>query len=320
MADFLWGTGSAPAGANASTTDQTGLPAWFQDYLRGSINKASSIASTPYQAYVDAQGTTIPRVAGLDQNSVTAQNNTIANQGNWQPAMSTAISNTTQGGNYDPNTLQQDFMNPYTSSVLDDLTRRSNNNFQEKVMPQVMGAFTGGGQFGSARNGRLMDQAVRDQQDTLTGQMATAGQSAWDSAQKAYSDWGNKQITSGAQLGNLATQEQNAGLKDASALDTIGRQNQQLSQQNLDIAYSDFQNQQNYSKDQASWLAGIIQGYNPPPSAQTNVQNGVSSVQSQSPLSALAGGIGTAVAGTQTQTPVAGKKRGGLITLKKGRK
>lgn len=307
--DFLWGTGNAPAGAAGGVTDQTGLPAWYQEYLRGSINKSSSLAGAPYTQY------SAPRVAGFNADTTNSFANTRANTGSWRPGMDTASSLTQAGSTYNPNTFQQNFINPYTSGVMDDITRRSNNNFNEKVMPGVMDTFTGGGQFGSARNGRIMDQATRDQQDTLTGQLATAGQNAWDSGQRAYSDWGTKSLQGGTQTGNIASAIQTAGLKDAGALDTIGRSQQQQTQSNLDTAYSDFQNQQNYGKDQAGWLAGIIRGYNPPPSTQTQIPTGTSLVQGQSPLVALTGGLGAAIAGTQPQ--VQNRKSGGLITLKK---
>lgn len=308
MADFLWG-GSAPANATqVGLTDQASLPVWYQEYLRGNINKASGIAATPYTQY------TAPRVAGFtnDQNNGFAATRNAVNS--WQPSMTSATNMTTQGGTYDPTTFQNNFMNPYMSGVFDDITRRSNQNLIEKILPSVMDTFTGGGQFGSARNLDMAGRAIRDQQDTMTGQMATAGQAAWDSGQKAYSDWGTKGIQAGQTLGTLSGQTQAAGLKDAAALDTIGREQQQQTQANLDVAHQDFMDQQNWAKDQSAWLSGIIQGYSPSPSSQGAINTSFQNITGQSPLAALAGGIATGVAAAQPTTPVA-KAKGGLVAL-----
>ena len=175
-----------------------------------------------------------------------------------------------------------------------------------------MDTFTGGGQFGSARNMDFANRAIRDQQDTMTGQLAVAGQNAWDSGQKTYADWGNREIQSGTALGNLAGQQQNAGLKDAAALDTIGRTQQQQTQANLDTAYSDFQTQQNYAKDQSNYLASIIQGYQNVPTQQGGISTSYQNITGQSPLSALAGGA--AIANTAVQQ----RAKGGLVKAKCG--
>jgi hypothetical protein len=306
MADF-WGTGSAPAGATGAVTEQASLPAWYQEYLRGSVNQAIGLSQTPQTTY------TAPRVAGFTADTTNAFENTRDAQGNWQPAMSSGVSSAITGSTYNPNTFQNDFLNPNMSAVYDDMARRSNQNLNEKILPAVNNTFTGGGQFGSTRGMDFTNRAIRDQQDTLAGQMATAGQAAWDSSQKNYGDWATRGIQGGQALGNLAGQQQSAALKDASALDTIGRAQQQQTQANLDVAYGDFQNQQNYGKDNAAWLAGIIRGYSPPPTGQSAISGGTQQIVGQSPLAALAGGLGTVAASTQ---PAQNRKRGGLITAR----
>lgn len=316
MADFIWGGATPATASSTSLTDQASLPAWYQEYLRGSINKASQIAATPYQQNPNQ------RIAGLTPDQQQGFDVTRQSVGTWQPSMTSAQGLATQGGTYDPNTFQQNFMNPYTSQVMDDITRRSNQNFTEKIMPQVMDTFTGGGQFGSSRMMDFMNRAIRDQQDTMTGQLATMGQNAWDSGQKAYSDWGTKGIQAGSTLGTLAGAQQAASLKDAAALDTIGREQQQQQQSNLDLANQDFQNQLNYDKDQANFLSNIIRGVPVQQMSSPTIQSQVQPIQGGSPLAALAGGIGTAVTSTQPQVvqPAQPKAKGGLVTIKRGKK
>lgn len=314
MADFIWG-GTAPANASQSSlTDQASLPVWYQEYLRGSINKASGLAATPYTQY------TSPRVAGFNADQNLGFDTVRGGVGDWQPTMNNAASNLTRGGTYDKQYFADNFMNPYMDDVYADIARRSNQNLTEKILPGVNNTFTGGGQFGSSRAMDFTNRAIRDQQDTMTGQLATAGQAAWDSGQRVYSDWGNKAYQTGTAMGNLAGQQQAAMLKDAAALDTIGRTQQQQTQSNLDVAYQDFQNQQNWNKDQSAWLASIIQGYGAPPSQQANLAASFQPIQGQSPLASLAGGVLQGVAATQPQTKPVGVKCGGLMTMKRGRK
>ena len=310
--DFIWG-GSSPANASQTTlTDQASLPVWYQEYLRGSINKASGLAATPYTQYQS------PRVAGFNADQTAGFGATRGTVGAWQPEMNQAASSLTQGGTYNKDYFNDNFMNPYMGNVYDDIARRSNQNLTEKILPGVNNTFTGGGQFGSQRNMDFTNRAVRDQQDTMTGQMATAGQAAWDSGQRTYADWGNKAIQSGSAMGNLAGQQQALGLKDAAALDTIGRTQQQQTQANYDVAHQDFQNQQNWEKDQSAWLASIIRGYNAPPTQQASISSSFQPIQGQSPLASLGGGILSGVAATQPQTAIK-PKCGGLVTMRRGK-
>jgi len=274
--------------------------------LRGNINKASSIAGTPYQQY------TAPRVAGFNADQTKSFADTRANVGIWKPGMNEAASSISQGSEYDKQYFQDNFMNPYTSAVMDDITRRSNQNLTQNILPGVMNTFTSGGQFGSARNMDMVNRAVRDQQDTMTGQLATAGQTAWDSGQKTYSDWGTKNIQGGTAIANVAQQQQAAGLRDAAALDTIGRTQQQQTQSNLDTAYGDFVEQRDWDKNQSQFLAGTIQGYQSVPTSQGGLSTSYQNITGQSPLAALAGGATTATAAVQQ------KAKGGLVKAKCG--
>lgn len=305
MADFIGNAGSTTA-----VTEQATLPAWYQEYLRGSINKANAAIPAQYTKY---QG---PRIAGPDVNptQMTAditqgQDLTRQNVGQWTPGINTASSMTQTGGTYDPNTFASQFMNPYMNDVYADIARRSNQNLTQNILPGVNSTFTGGGQFGSSRNMDFINRAIQNQQDTMTGQMATAGQNAWDSSQKAYSDWGTKGIQAGQALGTLSQTGQAIGYKDAAAMDTIGRSQEQQQQANYDQAYKDFLEQQNWGKDQATWLAGIVRGLPQAPAGQDAVGQNISG---GSPLAALAGGIGQTAVASQ---PTVQRRKGGLITL-----
>ena len=309
MANFIWGEGTAPAGASGATTEQATLPAWYQEYLRGSINKASSIAGKPYTQY------TSPRIAGFSDDTLAGYGAVRDMQGSYEPGMTAASNFVSKGGTFDRNDFTENFLNPNMSAVYDDMARRSNQNLFEKVLPGVNNTFTGGGQFGSSRTMDFNNRAIRDQQDTLAGQMATAGQAAYDSSMKNYGDASNRNISAGTNLANITTATQGAGYKDAAALDAIGREIQKQEQANLDLGYKDFENQQNYQKENADWLAGIIRGYPVAPTGGGAVEGATQEITGGSPLAAFAGGI---TAGASAAQPQVNRKRGGLVSMKKG--
>lgn len=285
MSNFIWGS-DVPANATQSTlTDQASLPVWYQEYLRGLVNKSAAIADVPYQQY---QG---PRIAAFTPQQQQAFNQVQNMQGQYQAPVNQAINQTQTGGQYDLNTFKNNFFNPYATGAMDVLAQKSNQNFNEQIMPQVMGAFTGGGQFGSSRNARMMDQAVRDQQSNLLNAQNQVYNQAWTGGQANYSDWANKNLSSAMNLGNLASQQQAMGLKDTTALEAIGRQQQQQTQANYDLAYQDSQAALNAPKDNAAWLSAIVRGTAPPVTAQSQNTNYQNYIQS-SPLASAVGGLG----------------------------
>ena len=95
-----------------------------------------------------------------------------------------------QYAQFDPN-QQQQFMNPYTTNVVNEQARLSNQNFNEQVMPGVNSTFAGAGQFGSTRNADFANRAMRDQQYSLAGQQGQTLFNAQQAAGNQYKDWTN---------------------------------------------------------------------------------------------------------------------------------
>ena len=84
---------------------------------------------------------------------------------------------------------QQNFMNPYTTNVVNEQARLSNQNLNENILPAVNSSFTGAGQFGSTRNADFNNRAIRDQQATLMGQQGQTLFNAQNQANQQYKDW-----------------------------------------------------------------------------------------------------------------------------------
>lgn len=100
-----------------------------------------------------------------------------------------------------------------------------------------------------------------------------------------------RQQSAYGQLGALSQQAQNQGLTDSAALEAAGQAQQGTQQRQLDASYQQWQNQQNYPKQQMDWLSTQVRGM-APITPQTTTQNGYGSVgYSPSGLSQIASGL-----------------------------
>ncbi len=242
MADqsYLFG-GTTPSSLTNSVSDtSTTLPAWLQEYTRGLAGQATEVAGGDYQPYqaptgAATYGQDTQRIAGFDPMQTQANQNVVSNQGNYQPFL-----------NYASQTVPQavgSYMNPYTDSVVDRIAQLGQRNLSENLLPQVNSTFTGAGQFGSSRNADFTNRALRDANESIMGQQASALQTGFQNAStNALNDL--------SRYSALGQTTQQLGAQDASLLSTIGQQNQALTQQNLDVANQDWQNQNNFQKGQ----------------------------------------------------------------------
>jgi len=76
--DFLF-NGQPPQSVTSSVSSVTGMPDWYQEYIRGIAGKATEAAGQGYTQYQD------PRLAGFTPNQQQAFGLTQQNVGSWQP-------------------------------------------------------------------------------------------------------------------------------------------------------------------------------------------------------------------------------------------
>ena len=286
MADtsYLFG-GNTPSSVTGGITDTTSsLPAWLQEYTRALSGQATAVAGSPYQGYAAPNnaatyGEDTGRVAGANPMSTQAYQQIQANQGSYKPYT-----------DYASQTLPQaigSYMSPYTDSVVNRIAQLGQRNLSENLMPQVNSTFTGSGQFGSTRNADFMNNALRDANESIMGQQAQALESGYqNAATNALNDM--------SRYGALGQLQQQLGYQDSSMLDIAGQQQQAQQQKNMDLSYQDYNTQNDYQKNQLSFLSDIIRGM---PVSQTGYTtqstvsgNGVP----LSPLAAAAAGFASA--------------------------
>ena len=265
---------SAPFTTTLADSDVQ-LPAWLQQATRGLAGQANTIAGQAYQPYqqpanVATYGQDTGQVAGFNPLQTQSFNQIQANQGNYQPFTNYASQTAPQAA--------QSFMSPYTDSVVNRIATLGQRNLSENLLPQVNSTFTGAGQFGSTRNMDFTNRAVRDANESILGQQSSALQSGYQNAMtNSMAD-----MTRQASLGQTVQQ---LGFQDASMLGTAGGQQQAQTQQNLNLANQDWQNQNNYQKQNIDWLSGVIRGL---PSKESTYQSQTQMPTAQSTISPLA--------------------------------
>jgi len=320
--DFLF-EGKPPKSTTTYGESIQGIPTWLSDYTQGLIAKANAVGAEGYQQYGG------PRIADFTPEQKQAFAMTQQGIGGYKPGIDQAGALTQMAGQAAPLTaaapyLQKagedftgsnvnQYMDPYVGNVIDRAQQVAQRNYDENVMPSISSKFVRSGQYGSSAHEREALKAARDLTEGLQGQSLAALSSAYGQAGSLFNQdatrqaglagtvgnlvgqQGNLQLQAGSQLGALSELGQNLGIKDSAALEAVGATQQGQTQKSLDTAYTDFQNQTNFPKQNLDWLASIVRGL-PAPSSTTTSSTGPASVYQPSPLSQLAS-IGSTIYG-----------------------
>ena len=175
-----------------------------------------------------------------------------------------------------------DYMNPYTSSVVDEMGRLTNRNVQENILPNLGAASVGSGQFGSRRQSQITGNALRDIQSDLLGKQMQALQMGYkDAGTMAQTDL-SRALSAGQGFTNLGQEQQQLGTAGLKTMSDYGAQQQAQGQKLLD-----------YPMAQTQQFAKLLQGYQMPMGTTTQATG--SEGYSNSPLSQIAG-LGSLVA------------------------
>ena len=299
MGLFDWLVGSS----SNKTTTQNKLPAYLEEALRSITAGAFPIANEPYQPYGG------PRVAPLNADQQGAFDLTRAGIGGFDPYAEQAGQYIQSAGGPFNQSEFESYLSPYTEGVVNRISDLGARNLSEKLLPQVNTTFTAAGQPFSSRHGDFTARAVRDTQESVLGQQATALENAQNAAMTNYEEAMNRRMTAGTSYAGLGGQAQAEGLRDAASLEAIGTTQQGQTQANLDTGYQDFLAQRGYPKEQANWLTGILAQQ---PYSQTQTTSGGQQPGFLGQLGGLAVGAGS-LYGAGSGTPWWGSKAGGPV-------
>ena len=327
--------GTPPPAVTTPIVSQSGLPDWYQQYLAGIAAQGTNVAQN---ASFTGQEATVAPLA--DQtNQAIAQ--TQALQGSQQPGMAQAqgytntIMPTATAASANANALAtpstgtftgsnvQNYMSPYTQSVVNGLVNTSNLNLFNNIIPNLNSSFIGSGQFGSTRNADVLMQGINQNQTALNAQVAQTLQQGYQNAgQQFTADQGQK--IAGQTLG--AQTALNAGQLDTTAAQAAGQQTGALTQMNntmqlqntgaLSAAGQTIQNQNqavananqanavaasNFPWQQLNNLSGLVRGQQLP-TTTTSVSAGPAPNYTPSPLAQATQALGLTAGGNTTPT------------------
>jgi len=226
-----------------TTTTQDNAPSYYTNYLSG-LSQAGQTAmgKTPQQS-----------VAGYDPLQTMGYSNLPAATTSYQPQLQAAQSTAAQAAQGITPERIQALMNPYTSNVVDEMERLSQQNVQRNLLPSMKAGFVGTGGLGSQRYAGALGQSMADIQAGLTGQQYGALSKGYSEALKGALDEAQLQnLTAGTQ-GKLAQQELESGLTGVGALTKAGAERQAYEQSLLDQPLKT-----------ATTASGLMRGYTMP--------------------------------------------------------
>jgi len=204
-----------------STQTSTTAPDWYSNYLSG-------IASTGQQA-VESGG-----VAGFSplQQQAFQQAPSAIQAG--QPALQTATEAATGVATtpYMQNISQ--YMNPYTQSVIEEIGRLGQRQFQETLAPGVTAGAVGSGQFGSQRGMQTYGNVARDVNRDILGKQAEYLAKGFDQATAAAKAQADLNLSAAGRLGELSGLGYTQGVGGLDVLSKVGAQQQAQEQAALD--------------------------------------------------------------------------------------
>lgn len=289
-----WTQGIAPPSTTMTTEKSTQVPQFYTDYLQNIANFGQ-------------QGVTGGGVAGLSP----------LQQQAFDVAPSTAFAGSaTTGMGADflqaagqgtaPSMVQQ-YLNPYTQNVVDEMARLQQRNVQENVLPSLRAATAGVGGFGGQRALQATGNVMRDLQSDLLGRQLGALQSGYTQALGAAQTDLGRQLQAGQAAGQLGNIQQNIAQGGLKTLADLGGLEQAQTQKELD-----------YPMAQAAKYAGLLANYaGSIPTTSTTQETGVRPgiTYGPSPLATLGGVLtglgsflygpgGSAAASQQTNAPV----------------
>ena len=250
---------------DVSTTQQTTAtaPEWYNQFLSG--------LATQGQQAVQAGGVAGPST--LQQQAYAAAPTAIQA---GQPALSTAQQFATGVGTTNVPSMVSQYMNPYTQSVVSEIGRLGQRQFNELLAPAATAGAVGSGQFGSKRGMQIYGNVARDVSADILGKQSEALQSGYLNALKAAADEETRNLQAAQTLGTVGQQQYSQGTGGLDVLSQLGAQQQAIEQAKLNYPMIAAQNQ-----------ANILRGFQVPTTTTQTFRGPIPGAYQQAPLSQI---------------------------------
>lgn len=272
-ANSIAGGGSKGGGSSGSaTTVQNQLDPDIKQRLLSLMDRAQGVADTPYTPYTGQRvaGLTPDQLAGYQQ----VRDYSSAGIAPNQYAQGVTADETSFDAFAGPTSIPEldlsEYLNPFTDLVasrVEDQMRRFGAISDREA--DAKAAMTGA--FGGDRAGIVKTEMERNRLDTLGNTLAGLYKGGYDSATSLATGDLNRRLDAGVrgagirlgaaqQLAGLGAQEQALGLQGAAALESVGAQNQQQLQRNLDVGYSDYLDAREHPFRTTNFLNSVVSG------------------------------------------------------------
>ena len=259
MASLL--QGEALPDVNTSQTTTTTAPDWYNSFLSG-LNTSGTDAITK------------GGIAGASGLQTEAYNTAPTAIRAGLPTLNLATNAATDAAGA-PDIAQ--FMNPYTSGVVNEIGRLGSRNYNEYLKPAATSATVGTGSFGSRRGMEVQGQVGRDVAADVLGKQSTALQSGYQNAVQAALQAQQNKTQAANALGLLSGQEYTQGVGGLDVLSKLGAQQQATEQAKLNYPMTAQQN-----------FANLLRGFTIPTTQTQKFTGPMPGAYSNSPLSQIA--------------------------------
>jgi len=302
------GSPPPPPPAQQTVTQQTEFPTELKPFISDVLSKAQAIQEKrEAEGFIPFEGPQIAEFTPEQEKAFTGIEGVVgAGQQFFDPATRLAAASASSPRQEE---IEQ-FMSPYMQQVVDIQQREAKR--QADVAEQQLGAqAVGAGGFGGSRQAILEAEQQRNLQQQLGDIQARGLASAYEDAQRRIAEQRQRELAASGQfatLGQIAPQQQ---IRELTALEAIGAQRQAQRQQALDIARSQFEQEQLFPERTLQQYQSVIRGFPLAPTTFTTTQT---TTPAPSFLQQAAG-LGTAAIGL---SKAFGSAKGGKVDRKNG--
>jgi hypothetical protein len=251
---------SRPAMAPSGTIVQTSeLAKEIAPFMKEMLEKGQALykqrTDEGYQPY---EGQTLAELTPEQQQAMTGLSGLV---GTTKPVYDEAmglIRGTTD--KFTPTTAEE-YMSPYQQAVVDVEKREAQQQFEQNVLPKLQAGQVAQGAFGGSRGAMMEAQALADQQRLLSDIQTRGSQAAYRDAIRGFETQKGRESAAAQGLSGLAPAQMKASAYELGALQTVGEQKQQRSQQALDEAYKQYLEERGYPERQLGQYQSVIAGF-----------------------------------------------------------
>ena len=312
LIQFVGGSPPPPPPSGNQTVSQTSeFPTELKPFISDVLGKAQAIQEQrETEGYVPFEGPQVASFTPEQEQAFTGIQGLVGQgQGYFDPstalAKSSAVAPTSEA--------VQAAMSPYTQNVVDIQQREALR--QADVAQQQLGAqAVRAGGYGGSRMAILEAEQNRNTQQLLGDIQARGQAAAFEDAQTRLAQQSGRELAASGQLMNLGGVAPQQSLKELTAIEAIGAQKQAQSQQGLNIAKQQFQEEQLFPEQTLQQYQSVIRGF---PLQANTYQQSQTTTPAPSFLQQAAGlgGLGLGVAGAFGGF---GKAQGGLVRRMSG--